>query len=428
MADQSRQEFGRAVGLDDQSKTNAITTAIGASALFGPIGLLLGAGVGLLSKRLHESELDRAIAGYQADQDSSNKLRELFAADMAFDAQLYEDPRVTDIDRRQHQMIASRAERAQVLMQHPDPAVRDRGMQLMEEAGRQREAWLEDIEGRTETLADVERDRAWKLEDDVAQMERDLFKQSLQFQQQEKMQAEQERIATERALLMDNITTLKDAYRGKSAAIRDTDHILATIEQESFVHPETGERVLTQAGRAALEAAVELRVRSGPIAQTLMDAGKAGRGSEIAALVQFGAQVAKTFTSYITGENVSDAELLELLQALDRAGETHFDNIIESAQPAVREQAARAGANPDSATAGVTFELTDRQKGWRSQYGQKWDTDRNRTVRGRPGEPLSDEEAAEKERRRLEREARAAKRTAPEVPSPNTLFNRRPTN
>jgi hypothetical protein len=382
-----REEIGRVAGLDDQSKTRAGATAIGASAIFGPVGLLIGAGVGLLSKRLHKSQLDIAVSQYNADLETAEKVSQLFAQDMEFDRELYDDARVTDIDRRQHAMIDSRMQRAQVLLQHPDPQVRAQGLQLMNQAAEQREVWLEDIETRAEKVGDDERNRAWKLEDDIAQLERDVYKQSLGHEQQFAMQAEKERIATERGLLMDNLATVKDSYRGKSAAIRDTDAVLATIEQESYIDQRTGQRVLTQAGRAALEAAVELRMTSGPIAQTLQEAGRAGRGSEIAAIAQFLGKAAATFTSYVTGENVSDAELLELLEAMDRAGEEHYDNIIENTKPAIRAQAERAGADPATATAGVTFELTERQRKWREQYRQSWDTDRNRTLRTRQTPP-----------------------------------------
>lgn len=388
-----REELTQYHGMREQSKIAGGIAGLGAAAVFGPLGLLAGYGVAVLGKRAHKSDVDAVVASYVNDQEVATGLNQTFESDMEFDRQLYNDPRVTDIDRRQHEMIAQRyARELSVFENSLDPAVRNKALDAMKNITDQRDAWLQDIETRARLTEDEGQKREWALEDQLSANERALYQQSLQFQHAERLQAEKERIQTERGLLMDNLTTLREAYRGKSAAIRSTDTFGSIIQQEHYI--ESGRKVLTRAGRSAAEQHINIRMQQGPLAEAAAAAAAGARGSEVAALVASLGKLAGTASAYLMGENLSDADLMALAEGLDRSGEAHFDNIIESAQPAVRAQAERAGANPDSATAGVSFELSEEQQEWRDQRREGWDTDRNRVNRGKRVEGLGINPAA----------------------------------
>lgn len=123
------------------------TGAVAGWMFGGPIGLALGIGQGILAKRLRQSELD--YAAKEAEILSALDEQQAAAAEAAF------GQASTDMDRAQYDQEQRIYMSLRQLAMHPDPQTRARAVEQLAMNGTRLGAWLEDIEGRNESLFDA---------------------------------------------------------------------------------------------------------------------------------------------------------------------------------------------------------------------------------------------------------------------------------
>jgi hypothetical protein len=122
------------------------TAALGAFLINPLVGLALGVGQGILARRDRKSALD--IAAFE-----NGMLRDLDAMHQEAVAAV-QGQAATETDKLQLDAITKQFEYTRKMAMHPDPAVRARAFESMEENSTRIGAWLEDLEGRQETLLD----------------------------------------------------------------------------------------------------------------------------------------------------------------------------------------------------------------------------------------------------------------------------------
>lgn len=122
------------------------TAALGAF-LFNPVvGIALGIGQGILARRGRESALDDAAA----EREMLASMNELHHQAMTEVQGLAS----TDLDRAQLEQLGKDYKVLQTLALSPDPQTRQSAILKMAEASQRVGSWLEDLEGRNETVMD----------------------------------------------------------------------------------------------------------------------------------------------------------------------------------------------------------------------------------------------------------------------------------
>lgn len=417
--------------MDDQSKFRGGTTALMASALFGPVGLAVGAGIGYISSRMHKSALDNLVEqrrtdiefgeqitnylnggevelhpvmqrqtemarkyiehpnpamrqrgiemladiadqadSWQYDLTTAGEMRQSFDTNMDVDQRLYDDSRVTDIDVKQHQMIYQRMDQAQKMLSSPNPDIRARGWAMLEQATNERREWAQDIEDRARTVGDMEQQRQWQVQDDLTAFERQVILQDRNLTRGAELQ-----------LFRDDLTRLREANQSRGAERKATDSILATVEAGSFemdgvwhlnhhARSQVDKTISSQAGVAFAG-----RVSSNPGA----------------AAVQFGAKFVESAVKVMTGQTLTDAERIAFVQAMDDAGELQHQNVIDKASQPLRDRAETLGMDPSAVEAAKDYDFSKRQHDLRSQYGRQWSTERYTIARTPPADTSNDQ-------------------------------------
>jgi hypothetical protein len=116
-----------------------LATAIGATFLLGPVGLLLGGAQGILSRRMEQGALDKAAAEAAANQALDEEINSQLDSAASFTG-------ATDTDQAQLKDLQTRYAQLNQLSQHPDPAVRQKAIEEKVKLGAAVSSWYEDIE------------------------------------------------------------------------------------------------------------------------------------------------------------------------------------------------------------------------------------------------------------------------------------------
>jgi len=141
-------------GSSDNSLLTGGLAGILASTVFGgPIGAAVGIGAGLLSSRMHRSELDLLTDDYNAVQDYGSKIQDQVKTMQPFVDRYGGD--FKDIYSTQLTNISDEAARAQQLAQHVDPMFRQAGLAQLANTGSKIDALHADIEAKTQKQADT---------------------------------------------------------------------------------------------------------------------------------------------------------------------------------------------------------------------------------------------------------------------------------
>lgn len=133
--------------LHDLGSPEGLATGAGAAFVFGgPIGIALGLAQGILARRQHQSELDaqaqeQAMLG-QLDQLQAEGIKQV------------QGLAATDIDKAQLAQVARDYQMLRRQSMSPDPQTRQAAIAKLADFGPNIGAWLEDLEGRNETVLD----------------------------------------------------------------------------------------------------------------------------------------------------------------------------------------------------------------------------------------------------------------------------------
>lgn len=357
----------------DVSVPRGVAAGAGAGLVFGPIGLLLGAGVGLLSKRLHRGELEKAAEARQAGQQERDQLYRTLYEDFRGVQEQTAAVASEDIDQRQFRLNAERFERAAGLyLEARTPEQQQRALQAMQSlTAKAEDEGLLDIEARARAQADAE-----------AQLERDIAKQENQ----------SENVAEQIILREQSVARGRDYTQNKRRAdelqgFEDShtvseDKILAQVQTtldndfETFYDPETGKYSLPPDLRQEIRNSIIVDVESGILS------GLAGALDDA---------LANTAQRLLDGEDLSDAELMQLLKAVNEGAIEQSQQRKAALLPVLRAQAAEIGVDPEHITSTYTTELSERQRKWRELYSLPWSDRRGRSAvrrgSGRGGGP-----------------------------------------
>ena len=122
------------------------TAALGAFLINPLVGLALGVGQGLLARRDRQSALDDAAAEREILQQMDAMHQDAMASVQGLAA--------TDLDREQLTQMGPDFQTLRTLAMSPDPSTRQAAIQKLAEQSSRVGDWLEDLEGRNETVFD----------------------------------------------------------------------------------------------------------------------------------------------------------------------------------------------------------------------------------------------------------------------------------
>jgi hypothetical protein len=149
-------------GSDDSAITGGLAGILAATAFGGPVGAAIGIGAGLLSERMHRSELDVLADDYDAVQSYGSSIQDSIKATAPFVQQYAkDDPSYME----QLTSISEDAARSQQLAQHYDPQIRAAGLQQLTNVGARMDALHNDLQDRTQTLTDAVTAQEGKMRD-----------------------------------------------------------------------------------------------------------------------------------------------------------------------------------------------------------------------------------------------------------------------
>lgn len=129
-----------------------------ATAVLGPVGLAIGAGMGINAQRLKRNAIDRTAADIQASDLFASRI-----SDQLNNSAEYAKTYGTEQDLSQLSDIAQSVIRYKELAQHHDPQIRSMALAQLAAQDSRMDAWKEDIESRTETIADRDFDMRREL-------------------------------------------------------------------------------------------------------------------------------------------------------------------------------------------------------------------------------------------------------------------------
>jgi len=135
---------------DDEESASDITVDGGVSPKYSFWQSVWDAGLkqrGIMSKRVHDSILDRQMFEQNAAQTADAEISTQLKAAM-------QTPGITDTDQRQLALLASRQAMVRQYFGHPDPRVRAKAADEMLNINQAASNWMEDFETRTEKLDD----------------------------------------------------------------------------------------------------------------------------------------------------------------------------------------------------------------------------------------------------------------------------------
>jgi hypothetical protein len=118
----------------------------------GPIGALVGLGTGLLSERMRRNDMDILAEDYNGIQEYSSGILQRMNASRDY-VNTYGDP--SGSDQEQFDNIYKDVEAASKLAQHYDATLRQSGLAQLTNAGARLDAFHNDLEARTQGLADA---------------------------------------------------------------------------------------------------------------------------------------------------------------------------------------------------------------------------------------------------------------------------------
>lgn len=148
------------------------TAALGAFLINPLVGLALGIGQGILARRDRQSALDIAAFEQGMLRDFDEMHQQAIAA--------VQGQATTETDMLQLEQLTNEFQATRKMAMHPDPAVRMKALEQMAASQSRVGAWLEDLEGRQETLFDAN----VKVLDDQAVVARGIFEKGLEQSQQ----------------------------------------------------------------------------------------------------------------------------------------------------------------------------------------------------------------------------------------------------
>ena len=146
MTDPTFQDRAKGAFRDLTSPEGLATGALGAFLFGGPVGIALGLAQGILGRRMRESELEAQAQ----EQEMLAQFDKTFLAGQEEAQKLA----ATDIDRAQLTQVGRDYQMLRKQAMSPDPATRRDAVQKLASFTPQIGAWLEDLEGRNETLLD----------------------------------------------------------------------------------------------------------------------------------------------------------------------------------------------------------------------------------------------------------------------------------